>query len=326
MSSVTFDPNFHVDRIVLVGAGGTGAQWARSIARMLIDLRARRMDAPEFVIVDPDRVEMKNVGRQLFTVADVGHFKAEILARRFNLALGLEVIWCNELFTAKRFIREERYRSHVPTLWCGAVDNHQARQELASVGYLPVKHQNIWIDAGNWATGGQVIIGNTDQPHKVQIRRDSLGKAETSWLPIASLLFPSLLEPEPAPTVPADASCADLLMAGEQHLLINDMMALAAASYTFKLLYRQPITSFVTYCDVDMLSMRSVEPSRENLLAFASMGTIPQEEPRRMTREDPLMRRFGAAMGIDDDDGDIDDADIDDEAEDLEDYEEEFDE
>jgi PRTRC genetic system ThiF family protein len=316
-----FDPNFHVNRIVLVGAGGTGAQWARSIARMLVDMRSRRMTRPEFVIVDPDRVEPKNVGRQLFTVADVGQFKAEILARRFNLALGLDVTWCNEPFVAKRFLRKSQYGHGVSTLWCGAVDNHEARQELNAVGYKAGQHQHIWIDAGNWPTGGQVIIGNTNAPTDVRIKANNRFEMSTAWLPTAYLLFPSLLEAEQAPAVAADASCADLLAAGEQHLLINDLMALAASQYTFKLLYRQEINSFITYCDIDMLSMRSIEISRENLEAYPLLqGLIPEvEEPT--VGDDPLDRRFGAVMGVD-----LDDEDEEDDMYEDEELEEEWDE
>src|SRR5690349_11090646 len=90
---IEFDPRNYPKRIVLVGAGGTGAQWARSIARMLWDMRARNLEIQEFIIVDPDVVEAKNVGRQLFTHADCGHFKAEILARRLSYALGLNIQW-----------------------------------------------------------------------------------------------------------------------------------------------------------------------------------------------------------------------------------------
>lgn len=228
------------------------------------------MSQPEFVIVDPDRVELKNTARQLFTVADIGQYKAEILARRFNLALGLQVSWCNEPFGAKRFKRQ------IPTLWCGAVDNHEARQELAAVGYgSSMRH--MWIDAGNWPTAGQVIIGNTNNSKDIRLYTDQSGRGHTAWLPVASLLFPSLLQPEEAPATAPDASCADLLAAGEQHLLINDLVAVAAAAYTFKLLYRQAISSFITYVDIDTLGMRSLEITRENLDAYLS-HPVKEEE------------------------------------------------
>jgi hypothetical protein len=68
------------------------------------------------------------------------------------------------------------------------------------------------------------------------------------------------------PPVPA-ASCAVLVESGDQRLLVNDFVASIAAEYTFKVLNRLPITTFVTYLDIDVLSMRSIPISREELLA-----------------------------------------------------------
>src|SRR5258708_1401940 len=130
--------NFHqnVSEIVLVGCGGTGAVWARAIARIVYDMARRRQHVPAISFVDGDRVEEKNCGRQMFVPAEIGQFKAEGLARRFNLALGLPSHWHNEPFDAQK---------HIPnygTLLGGAVGNHLARAEMAKV-------KGLWIDARN---------------------------------------------------------------------------------------------------------------------------------------------------------------------------------
>ena len=75
----TFDPHGQIQRIAIVGCGGTGSQVARSVARMLYDMQQSRQQTPRLLLIDPDTVEMKNVGRQLFTPADVGQFKAQVL-------------------------------------------------------------------------------------------------------------------------------------------------------------------------------------------------------------------------------------------------------
>ena len=84
-----FDPNTHIQTLSIVGLGGTGAQIARSVARMVYDMKAARLHTPQIVLIDSDKVEQKNVGRQLYTEADVGQPKAHVLMRRFNMALGL---------------------------------------------------------------------------------------------------------------------------------------------------------------------------------------------------------------------------------------------
>lgn len=102
-----FDPNTRISTVTLVGCGGTGGQIARTLARILYDMRERRLATPTVRLVDPDTVEPKNVGRQLYTVADVGQNKSEVLACRFNRALGLDIEWVPEPLDASAHV--ERY-------------------------------------------------------------------------------------------------------------------------------------------------------------------------------------------------------------------------
>jgi hypothetical protein len=44
-------------------------------------------------------------------------------------------------------------------------------------------------------------------------------------------------------------------------------MANVAAEYTFKVLNRLPITTFITFLDIDVLVMRSIPVCREEVLA-----------------------------------------------------------
>ncbi len=253
MTTLTFDPYQMLSEVVLVGVGGTGSQWARQVCRMVYDLAARQRHVPTITFIDPDRVELSNVGRQLFTAADVGAYKAETLARRFNCSLGLAVRWCNEPFEAKR--HAGRF-----TLLLGAVDNHLARRELAQA---VDEYGCIWIDAGNHTESGQVVIGNCGQAEQVL---SGVGKStRCTYLPHAGLIFPALLEPEAAPAAPPAASCAERVAQGFQHLLINDLMAAAAAHYTYKLLYHEPVTTHVTFLDGDSLAMRSQPITADNL-------------------------------------------------------------
>ncbi len=254
----TFDPHGNLREIVLVGLGGTGSALARHVARITYDMRERNLHAPEIIrFVDPDVVEQKNVGRQMFTHADIGLHKAELLARRFNRALGLKIQWHNEPFDAEKHLAHE-----YSTILLGAVDNHLARRSLSQA-------DAVWLDAGNHHNSGQVVIGNTSnverlkKPHSGDYgnRKDT---SQWSCLPNAALLFPELLEPEPEAPRP-DLSCADLMLTGEQHLLSNDLLANVAAQYLYKLLHRLPISTFVTFVDGDTLNMRSIPISRKEI-------------------------------------------------------------
>jgi tRNA A37 threonylcarbamoyladenosine dehydratase len=88
---LTYDPGRYITEIILVGCGGTGAQVARTIARIIRIMQDTGKSTPKLRFIDPDKIELKNVGRQLFTDAQIGMYKAVELARRFNYALGLEI-------------------------------------------------------------------------------------------------------------------------------------------------------------------------------------------------------------------------------------------
>lgn len=70
-------------KVIMLGAGGTGAHIAPHLYRLLYAL-----DRPvKFIICDGDKVEEKNLVRQNFTEADLGENKAKVVAERYTLRL-----------------------------------------------------------------------------------------------------------------------------------------------------------------------------------------------------------------------------------------------
>lgn len=252
----SFDPNTHIKTVAVVGVGGTGAATARIVARILYDMRRSRKHTPQLVLVDHDHVEEKNIGRQaLFAPSDIGKFKAACIAKRLNYALGLDIAYILEPVDAARHF--DRYGGN---LVISCVDNHEARREIHKIS-------GCGIYSGNHTDSGQVCIGNCDDPDLM--RRFIDGRdGKYPYLPKEGLLFPELLQPETIEVTPAP-SCGELVEAGEQSLLINDWQATVIGSYVYKLLHRQPITSFLTYISMgDCPSMRSVPFSRDELEVF----------------------------------------------------------
>ena len=253
-----FDPNTHIQSVVIVGCGGTGAQVARIVARLLYDMRRARLHTPALLLIDPDVVEEKNVGRQLFTPADaaLGVPKAEAVGKRLNMALGLDVSWIVEPVNAEKHL--DRYSSQ---LVIGCVDNHLARRELH-------KAPGILIGAGNYRDGGQVVIGNTSDEEQMGRHLDGRD-GKYAYLPKEGLLFPALLEPEaPAAEPQQPLSCAELVLRGEQDIAINDWMACVVGQYVAALLRRQPIRTFASFISLEGMSVRSLPICREELAAY----------------------------------------------------------
>ena len=261
-----FDPHFHPREIVMVGTGGTGSHLARAIARILAHMQSLRMNVPSLTLIDPDTVEERNVSRQLFSPAEIGMNKAEVIAQRLSCALGLSIEWIPEAFNAKRHLARDNYG----LILIDAVDNHLPRRELARV------NRGVIIACGNHRSAGQVSIGNVQDREEalrhledVEKRQYTLGNKHTlSYLPTAYTIFPELLEPESVTTTSTDddVSCADLVLQGVQELLINDVVATIAARYVQQLLFRQPIQSFLTYCNLEgMFAVRPMPITLENI-------------------------------------------------------------
>lgn len=253
-----FDPNTHIQSIVIVGCGGTGAQVARIVARILYDMRRARLHTPNLLLIDPDHVEEKNVGRQLFTPADAALKlpKAEVVGKRLNMALGMDIGWCIEPFNSEK--HGNRYGSQ---LVIGCVDNHLARRELHAT-------KGILIGAGNFRDGGQVILGNVADAELMQKHIDGK-EGKYAYLPKEGMLFPALLEPEPSTeTSQPSLSCAELVLRGEQDVLVNDWMACAVGQYVYALLRRQPIRTFASFVSLDGMSVKSLPICREELSAY----------------------------------------------------------
>lgn len=257
-----FDADIHYAHIFLVGCGGTGSSMARHLARMLFDMKERSLQMPESItFIDPDHIEARNIGRQMFSPGEIGKNKADVLASRFNRVLGLDI-----KHIAEPFHKDHLGPNYRINIVLGAVDNWQARKAIADA------NPDIWIDAGNKVSAGQVVIGTTRSQSVLDrvvmdLKSDKhkdIDDAKIDELPNAAYLFPELLEPvadEPDTTI----SCAELMLTGDQDILINDMMANIMAQYLKKLLYRQPIGTFCTFVDSDLIAMRSLSVDLETL-------------------------------------------------------------
>lgn len=217
-------PPYESVYLTLVGCGGTGSHIASGLVAIAQALTARNIHV-DMHLVDPDRVEPQNVGRQLFSLAEVGQPKASAIADRLNNAFGLAVGASVRRIDARDTFCSPHDRDAL-NLVVGAVDNPAARAHLAravkkAAGAL------WWLDCGNDHHSGQVALGNCADRRSIQ---PALGLVEN--LPAPHLVYPDLIT-SPSPHRgeargegrSRRRSCAQDTANGEQGLMVNRMAA-----------------------------------------------------------------------------------------------------
>ncbi len=186
--------------VMIVGCGGTGGFVAEGLCRLL------PANIP-LVLVDPDRVDARNLRRQNFFPEDLGKLKSEALAhrlsRKYHRAIAYSILPVS--LTPLGF----------NNLVIGCVDNGSARRDISArftdnYGNAPA----WWVDAGNGENFGQILIGN--RTGTVQYRTSEKGDRFYS-LPLPTQQRPDLLREHRVVT-----SCADM---EEQGPTINQSMA-----------------------------------------------------------------------------------------------------
>jgi PRTRC genetic system ThiF family protein len=182
----------HLLHVGLAGAGGNGSQMLGGLARLHTALRALGHPGLHVVVYDPDHVTPANLGRQLFSAADLGCNKAQVLVNRINCFFNLQ--W--KAVPAKL----TRQSGQQWDVLIGCVDSAAARQELDRCNF------HYWLDLGNSAKFGQVILGECS-PNRVPKRSHpeavarSFGRKMTKneqaehkeWLHWKAHLLPNIL-------------------------------------------------------------------------------------------------------------------------------------
>jgi len=249
-------PRYRRVHLTMVGCGGTGSHIASGLISLAGAL-AERDVAVDIQLIDPDRVERKNVGRQLFGPADIGRPKAEVLADRLNRAFAARVGYTIHALGSAEASALMDPDAVTLSLVIGAVDNPAARAVIAKAvtradGVMS-RRRLWWIDAGNENHSGQVAIGDTaDQAHL----RNAGALGMIGRLPAPHLVYPDLVTAPPKAKKSArrassarPPSCAELAAAGEQGLMVNRM----AAAWVLAMLdafFRGTLTYFAVAFDL----------------------------------------------------------------------------
>jgi len=217
--------------INLIGAGGTGGQVLTALARMNQALIALNHPGLMVSVFDDDTVSRANLGRQLFTTAELGLPKSVALINRINRFFGSN--W--------KAITEKYNKTYDGGLWAtitiGCVDTVQARIEIAGILKKLNKEMSnrrdqplYYMDFGNSRETGQVIlstIGKVAQPNSKQYRT-------IEQMPMVTDEFGELLQASEAGDNTPSCSLAEALT--KQDLFINSALANVGASLLWQVL------------------------------------------------------------------------------------------
>lgn len=203
-------------RIALVGCGGNGSQMLTGLARLHIALCALGHPGLYVNAFDPDAVSEANIGRQLFAPADVGTNKASVLIHRLNAFYGLG--WDDSP-------RHFHHHSGKHDIVISCVDSRAARASVRHILSLRGWHPFYWMDLGNRAADGQVVLGIPawNQKHARNPLR----------LPTAPELFPEIADTRLKEDNTPSCSLAEAL--GRQELFINQAVVTIALQILWQL-------------------------------------------------------------------------------------------
>ncbi len=240
--------------IHLVGAGGSGSQMLSALARINYALLKLERQTLDVTVFDPDTVEEPNIGRQLFSVSELGLNKAEALVSRFNRNFGTE--W-----------KAEPEKHHLdsfhgkPNIIISCTDSAKSRialgkylktiKDTPSLTHQPDEYQWMyWLDLGNLQTTGQAILGSNviSQPgSKKYVTVDNLP------LITEEHKLSAKMDRGDAP------SCSMAEALRKQDLFINSTLVQGAGSLLWNLLTKGYTTIRGFYLNLESLTMMPLQ-------------------------------------------------------------------
>lgn len=259
-------------QVHLVGVGGNGAQMAACLARLDIAMRAlghpRGLQVKAF---DADRVSESNVGRQLYSKADVGRFKSVVTIHRLNQFYGLD--WDAYPIHYEEYPRSG-YRDQEGDIVVTCVDTRRARRAVHARLFETYSACHYWLDLGNQDATANCILGQPPNTH-----RRKLGE-NTPRLPCVTELFPELLDE----TIPDDnrPSCSVRVSLTAQGLFINDVVVRFASHLLYELFSRGRIAQHGVLINLDSKRCGPIEvdPLAWRRFGYEAVATAESNQQR----------------------------------------------
>ena len=246
----------HPITIALIGCGGNGSQMLTQLARIDQALKKLGHIGIHVTCFDNDIVTEANMGRQLFSPAEVGMNKATAMITRINRFFGTSWKAMPVYFNGSI---EERIRNANITISC--VDTIHARWEI-SEALTKSKHDHpelktwYWMDLGNTQNSGQFILGtlkNIEQPLKG--KKTGVFNNYVPAVPTVFEKFPGMKKQKEKDTGP---SCSLAEALEKQDLFINSTLVQFASGLLWKLFREGQIKYHGAFINLETLKIAPI--------------------------------------------------------------------
>ena len=214
--------------IIIVGCGGTGANYIVELGRYLYQNPVSCMCS--LLLIDGDVVEASNISRQPFSPVDVGRKKAEVMSEILQEAFGVGCRFYPEYLLSHNE-RSSLVSEDIMTIVIGAVDNHACRKVLHK--YFLMNDNCIYLDAANEYSAGEVVIG-------VKVNGSTLAHDRAYY-------YPEILTDKSVPKT--EESCLTVNTREPQHLITNLFAALLLLKCTVEVITDSGWSGGIYYFD-----------------------------------------------------------------------------
>lgn len=237
----------HRVTIDLVGMGGTGSQVLTGLARMNEALLGLGHPGLHVRAWDDDEVTTANLGRQMFSQADLGLNKAVVLISRVNKFFGSSWEAMPEKYTG----------STTSNIIITCIDTAKGRVEIAKRLSMienkcePFDAAYYWLDLGNLQHTGQVCLGTI-----VSIKQPKVEFKTKAVLPTVVKKFPALKKIREETQGP---SCSLAEALEKQDLFINSTLAQFGCNLVWKLFKEQRIKHHGCFINLENLVVNPIK-------------------------------------------------------------------
>lgn len=229
--------------IIVAGAGGTGSLLIAELARMNQAVLALGGKGIMLIAYDPSVVTINSYSRQLFHSREIGQNKAKVIIDKVRRTYGFGWDYKPMPLNLETFNSLHFNDNNSANLIITCVDSVQARKDIKEMikhmkeidSHIP-KQLFYWIDTGNEAYTGQVILSTVRNIRQPQIKQKGIRKVQR--LPDIFKRFPEMNTMKDT----EGASCSIIDSFHRQSYFINPFMAMYAARLVWEMLTSQYVS------------------------------------------------------------------------------------